>query len=104
MRSMKMTETSLHTDSINSLKELYDRDVFRPFGVDAPQATRFDDLHDLSLYAAEHTPRVMRRYTAVVTFCAVLSPTPFRDLACSSELMRSLHLRSAAIAAQKARY
>lgn len=36
------------------------------------------------------------------TFRAVFSPTPLRDLACSIELIRSLHLRKAAIATQKA--
>jgi hypothetical protein len=35
-----------------------------------------------------------------LTFMAVFSPTPLRDLVCSIELIRSLHLRKAAIAIQ----
>ena len=42
-----MVRYDKHTDSIYAFKELYDRDIFRPFSIDTPQGSRFDDLHDL---------------------------------------------------------
>lgn len=48
-------------------------------------------------------PRYMscaRNAIAIITFCAVFSPTPLSNVACSIEVMRSPHLRRAAIATQ----